>query len=150
MTRHPLLGARAVLFACIAGCLAASPAAAQAPNPEIAVPDVPQFELEGCYRLDRAIYGPYRVSFCLEQSEEGSYRVRGGGLNCRGTLDWYVDDRNFTIDLARSRCGNRTAWTGDTLVCRLPRPDRPINSLSCRYYPTEPDYPTLRVTALRL
>jgi hypothetical protein len=141
-------GACAGLFV-LAACLAAAPASAQSPNPNIAVPDDRPQVIEGCYRLDRAIYGPYRVSFCLDQNEAGSYMVRGGGLDCRGRLDWYQDGRNLTIDMARSRCGNRTAWTADAIDCRLPRPDRPITSLNCRYYPSESGYPNLRVSARR-
>jgi hypothetical protein len=151
------------------------------PQPNIAVPDRPQPNqgLNGCYRLDSRIYGPYRVSFCL-QNRNSSYEVQGGGLNCEAGLTWFPTRNGATIQLNRARsCGRGMSWTADTIECRVagrpgfpgwgnpwgqqgPRnnqmqpniavPENPgaVRSLNCTYYPAVRGYPPRQVTAVRV
>jgi hypothetical protein len=149
----------------LAGLLAivASVAFGQTPEARVVVPDTPGGALvAGCYRADRVLFGPYRLTFCLER--RGTYSVRGGGLACDGRLTWTASGSTVTIGLRRQSCGNGRAWAAAEIVCRprslvsliledllrdlagedrrTPRvviPDRPtIGRLACSYYPTVP------------
>ncbi len=83
----------------------------------VAVPDVPGGALvSGCYRADRNLYGPYRLTFCLQR--RGIYAVRGDGLRCDGTLTWNITGRDVNIALRRQSCNRRLAWAGANIVCR--------------------------------
>lgn len=159
--------------ALVAAAVLAGGAASAQPKPFLAVPNIAVPDrggaLDGCYRIDRALYGPYRMTFCLDD-RDGSYRVTGGGLNCRGDLDAYRSGpRRVDIQLKRSQCGRGTAWTADALSCQatgpvygLPRPfngkgpspkiavpdfpDR-LQQLRCTYDPAVRGYPTIQVIA---
>jgi hypothetical protein len=88
--------------------------------PDVAVPEVAvpvQGGLDGCYRISQSLYGPYRMSFCLDNGQ-GSYRVTGGGLDCRGGIDANAYGRRVDIALSYSQCGRGTAWTADNLYCQ--------------------------------
>lgn len=114
----------------VAGFLAFSIVTAFAQAPQIAVP-VPApgggqgAGYAGCYTIDQNLYGPYRMSFCLNGYGSGSYQVTGGGLNCNGELSWRDQFGQARINLRYSWCGNRTGWTGDTLVCSAARQQWP-------------------------
>lgn len=177
-----------VLAPVLAASFMALPAQAQYwpaqgnPQPNIAVPENPQPNrgLNGCYRLDSRIYGPYRVSFCL-QNRSSSYEVRGGGLHCEAGLTWFPTRNGATIQLNRARnCGRGMNWTADTIECRIAgRPGnwnpgwgnpwnqrndgdvRPniavpddrggtVRALNCTYYPAVRGYPPRQVTAVRV
>ena len=88
--------------------------------PEVAVPNIAvpvQGGLDGCYRISQSLYGPYRMSFCLDNGQ-GSYRVTGGGLDCRGGIDANAYGRRVDIALSYAQCGRGTAWTADNLYCQ--------------------------------
>jgi hypothetical protein len=142
---------------------AMSVAAAQNVSPQVAVPDRGNGGIQGCYRIQGQIYGPYRVTFCLGSGQDRSYRVRGGGLDCRGGLRWSrLGNGRIQIDLQRSSCGNDTAWSADTLICRpvgsggsgasaqvaVPD-DGGADSLRCRYIPAARGYKETTVIANR-
>jgi hypothetical protein len=133
---------------------------AQDNSTRVIVPDIPGGALlAGCYRVTRSIYGPYRLSFCLEQ--RGTYQVTGGGVNCQGRLSWTASGRDVSIQLQRSRCGNGVAWSADRMSCRgagifagiLSRilvPDVPyLGALHCTYRPTAGGYQPTTITARR-
>ncbi len=164
--------------ALVAGALAAAPAFAQPRiSPQIAVPSPGGgggggFGYQGCYQVNGPIYGPYQFGFCLQQGG-GSYTVVGGGLNCRGGLNWSRSGDGVQVNLYRSECGAGTAWTGDSLSCRtegfpipfpganqpriaVPSPNLPVpfpvpggSTLRCTYYPTVAGYQAISVQARR-
>lgn len=91
--------------------------------PNVAVPKVPvpvpgPANIAGCWSAQRPIYGPYAFSFC-SNGKYGSYKVRGGGLHCNGsvtvTSGW---GNTATVRLSRSHCNGWTDWSADYLVCR--------------------------------
>jgi hypothetical protein len=155
-------------------------AAAQSPAVSVAVPAPGGGGgVQGCYRVTHSIYGPYRMSFCLNRGRGGSYTVNGGGLNCNGGLDWYDQGGGrVQIDLYRAPCGRGTDWTGDSLSCRgrggplyqgggvpgaiagaiagglgvaVPAPGGGgYSSLNCTYYPVAGGYSPVSVTANRI
>jgi hypothetical protein len=116
-----------------AGLLTLSAVTAFAQAPQIAVPapggnpGYPgnQGGFEGCYRVNQNLYGPYRMSFCLNRNGGGSYQVTGGGLNCNGRLSWRDWAGDARIRLQYSWCGRATGWTADTLVCSMERTQWP-------------------------
>lgn len=75
--------------------------------------------VKGCWRSKQTLYGKYRVSFCLERGVDGAYRVDGGGLTCRGDLDWSQDGRKVEIRFNRGRCNRNTDWSRDRISCRV-------------------------------
>lgn len=142
-------------------CLA-NPAIAQTEDnsARVVVPDVPGGALvAGCYKADRNLYGPYRLTFCLQR--KGLYTVRGDSLRCDGTLSWTTTGRDVKISLRRQSCNRGLAWAAGNIVCR-PRnaldllldqllntkpktgadarvvvPDNPkVQKLTCTYRPT--------------
>jgi hypothetical protein len=147
-------------------------ASAQSPAVSVAVPSPGGGggggNAAGCYRLTNQIYGPYRMSFCLNRGRGGSYQVTGGGLNCKGRLDWYQNGNRVNVDLYRAPCGRGTDWTGDSLSCRtqgnipllgggvtiaVPAPSIPVpgfNTLGCTYNPVAGGYRPVSVTARRV
>lgn len=140
---------------------ASSASIAQTSESRVVVPDAPSGAfVAGCYKVDRNLYGPYRLTFCLER--RGTYTVRGGGLVCDGRLTWKASRGEVTIALRRQSCNRNLAWAEADIVCRprglvsvvldelildllgskskKPRvvvPDRPtVGKLTCTYYPT--------------
>jgi len=121
-------------LALTAGLVVLPLTAAFAQAPQIAVPQppggpgggYPAAGFEGCYAINQDLYGPYRMSFCLNRSGNGSYRVTGGGLNCNGWLNW-SERRNGSaqINLQYSWCGRGVGWTADVLVCQAQQPQWP-------------------------
>jgi hypothetical protein len=119
--------------------------------------------VQGCYRIQGTIYGPYRMEFCLKGRGNGDYKVKGGGLDCKGGLDWYFNNRGrLDIDLYRSFCGRGTQWTGDAMKCQTgwspfgksgPKIAVPApiggGTLNCRYLPQTSGYSPIQVTAVR-
>lgn len=141
--------------------LAGTSALGQSSEARVVVPDAPGGAfVAGCYRADRVLFGPYRLTLCLER--RGTYAVRGGGLECDGRLSWRASDGTVTIDLRRQSCNQRRAWAEARILCRprglvsliledllrelsgdsrrSPRvvvPDRPtIGRLACTYTPS--------------
>jgi hypothetical protein len=92
------------------------------PGPEarVIVPDLPEGAVvNGCYRADRKLYGPYTLSFCL--TKRGTYRVRGDdGIRCDGRLNWRTKGRDVVVDLKRQSCNKGVAWAAGRIEC-LPR-----------------------------
>jgi hypothetical protein len=140
-------------------------AAAAAPETFVIVPDAPggRGDFAGCYRAERDLYGPYRLTMCFERS--GTYRIRGGA-RCDGTLTWRVSGRDIRVELHRASCANRVAWARANVECRgsgsrlesavrelaarltnrnLPR----IRTLNCTYRPTVPGYQVKTFRATR-
>lgn len=140
-------------------CTGFAEAQAQDNTARVVVPDVPGGALvSGCYRADRNLYGPYRLTFCLQR--KGIYAVRGDGLRCDGRLTWKTKGRDVSIALRRQSCNRNLAWAEASIICR-PRdaldllldellghlnrsgdmqvvvPDHPsVGRLRCTYYPT--------------
>ncbi|WP_423068641.1 hypothetical protein [Devosia sp. CN2-171] len=130
----------------IAISLYAAPAPAQDIDTFVMVPDHPQgVRVDGCFRATRNLYGPYRLTFCLER--RGTYMIRGGGARCDGRLTFHTRGRDIFVDLQRASCGNRRAWEAARMECRsngnpLSRlAGRILNvphlaGLRCTYFPT--------------
>jgi hypothetical protein len=122
-------------------------AVAQEPEVRVAVPEVPGGVIvSNCYGAVGRIYGKYTFSFCLKQ--RATYAVRGGGLRCNGTLRWNVSGLAVHATLRRSSCGNGTAWSADSMVCRpsiilgviaglLKQPQPLLDNLRCDYTPAK-------------
>lgn len=143
-------------------------------QPKIAVPSPGPAGIQGCWSADRDLYGPYQLSFCLDRFG-GSYRVTGGGLNCRAELTWWKGWNGFRFAMERAECGRGTDWTADSFTCEVryepvyynrsgsedeaglepkiavpaPTPDPSIASLDCRYKPSVFGYPAKRFAAYR-
>jgi hypothetical protein len=137
-----------------------TPTLAQDVNTRVIVPDAPGGALfAGCYQVQQRLYGPYRMTFCLEQ--RGTYTVRGGGVRCDGRLTWSASGRDININLRRTPCGNGVAWSADRLRCRggslLPAflsriivPDLPVlQTLRCTYTPSVSSEDPTTITARR-
>lgn len=148
-------------------------AMSQDASTRVLVPDAPGGSalVSGCYQADRNLYGPNRLTFCLER--RGSYSVRGQGVRCEGRLDWRASGRDVTIDLKRQSCSGGMAWAAATITCR-PRglldlilseifknqtqnnervmvPDTPkVGSLRCTYRPTVPGERNVTFVARRI
>ena len=140
-------------------CTGFAEAQTQDNSARVVVPDVPGGALvSGCYRADRNLYGPYRLTFCLQR--KGIYAVRGDGLRCDGRLTWKTKGRDVSIALRRQSCNRNLAWAEASIICR-PRnaldllldellgqlnqsgdarvvvPDNPtVGKLTCTYRPT--------------
>ena len=138
----------AAAYVCLA--LAAS-ASAQEMDTRVIVPESPGgANFAGCYRADRDLYGPNRLTMCFERP--GTYTIRGGA-RCDGDLSWRVSGRDISIDLRRASCRGGVAWERANVDCRgtgglagavvrdalarvltsnLPR----LRTLDCTYRPT--------------
>lgn len=138
-----------------------TPTLAEDMNTRVIVPDVPGGALfTGCYSVQQRLYGPYRMTFCLEQ--RGTYSVRGGGVRCDGRLNWSAKGRDININLRRTSCGNGVAWSADRMTCRggnlLPAflariivPDLPVlQTLRCTYTPSVSSERPMQITARRV
>jgi hypothetical protein len=160
-----MMSAGLVVAAGIFSSMAIVAGGAQSVTPQIAVPDTGGSGVEGCYRVDGTIYGPYRLAFCLQT--RSSYTVKGGGLDCKGGLDWYDQGKGrIEIDLYKAKCGSGQAWTGDSLSCnvpdwkpitvklgynklKIPVPVKKYSTLNCTYNPISGGYKPVKVTAKR-
>jgi hypothetical protein len=138
-----------------------TPTYAQDVETRVIVPDAPGGALfTGCYQVQQRLYGPYRMTFCLEQ--RGTYTVRGGGVRCEGRLNWTAKGRDININLRRTSCGNGVAWSADKMSCRgaglLPAflarvivPDFPVlQTLRCTYTPSVKSEKPTQITARRI
>ncbi len=137
------------------------PAFAEDINTRVIVPDAPGGALfAGCYQVQQHLYGPYRMTFCLEQ--RGTYTVRGGGVRCDGRLNWSASGRDINVNLRRTSCGNGVAWSADRMTCRggalLPAflariivPDLPVlQVLRCTYTPSVKKEKPVQISARRV
>lgn len=144
--RTTRIGAAAYL--CLALIASAS---AQDMDTRVIVPESPGgANFAGCYRADRDLYGPHRLTMCFERP--GTYTIRGGA-RCDGSLSWRVSGRDINIDLRRTSCRGGVAWERASVTCRgtggligavvrdalsrvltsnLPR----LRALDCTYRPT--------------
>ncbi len=159
----------ASLLLAATACFAGSPtgANAQSASPRVAVPS-DGGSVDGCWTADRHLYGPYRLTFCLQRHGAGTYTVRGGGLYCNARLHWGpVWGGGTSVTLSRANCGRGTDWTADTLTCRTrpvwnddersslgrsPRvavPTPTPGTLDCRYVPAAYGYRPTNFTASR-
>lgn len=155
------------VFVLVLSCLSASIAFAQDANTRVLVPDAPDGAIvAGCYRADRDLYGPNRLSFCLER--RGAYQVRGNGVRCDGRLDWWVSGRNVSVELRRQSCNGGLAWAQATVTCQpqnlldkiltdILRPGSnervlvpQVNALRCTYRPTVPGNRPVTFVARRI
>lgn len=132
---------------------------ATAVEPLVIVPDHPNgVPVNGCFRANQTLFGPYRLTFCLER--RGIYQVRGGGVSCDGRHTWSVSGRNINIDLQRSSCGQGRAWEAARIECRsagllgqivgrlldAPR----LSALRCTYFPSVRGVTSRSFTASRI
>jgi hypothetical protein len=168
---------RILLCAAILSCVALG-AAAQNQNARVVVPDGPQGGafVDGCYRADRPLYGPYRIRLCVGDWGTGTYAVQGPRLVCEGRLGWRVSGNTVTFDLRRQSCNMGRAWAAARVTCRprsllsaildeliremvgagsaRPRvavPDRPtVGRLVCTYFPTVEGAPVREFFANRI
>jgi hypothetical protein len=141
-------------------------------EPRIAVPSPAPAGIQGCWEADRSLYGPYRLSFCLDRVG-GSYQVTGGGLDCRAELTWWKGWNGYRFAMERATCGRGTDWTADSFTCEVrfepaynglrtgndegglepkiavpsPTPDPNVAKLDCRYKPAVAGYPSRRFAA---
>jgi hypothetical protein len=99
------------------GALATAPASAAEISPRVAIP-TPTSDITGCWSADRALYGAYHLSFCLNRGA-GTYHVSGGGLNCQADVAWRKTWNGYRFVMSQSHCGKGTDWTGDTFRCTL-------------------------------
>jgi hypothetical protein len=162
-----IVGAVLIATTLAAGSTPSAFAASSAPSTKVVVPDRPGpgggIGIGACYRVQERLYGPYSMNFCL--TGRGSYTVSGGGLNCKGGLNWSVSGRNIAIKLNRTSCGRGEAWSADTMSCQmvgflgavLPKvvvPDRPglpgFGDLRCTYTPQPKGYRPVQIRATRL
>jgi len=159
--RLPALLSAAVLAA-LAAFAAPQPAAAQTNNEtaRVVVPDNPNGALvAGCYRADRNLYGPYRLTFCLKRS--GTYQAVGGGLTCNSRLTWTVEGkRRVEVDLRRGTCNRNKAWAAATMSCRALTREQELllsllgdreklGGLRCTYTPSVQGEPVRSFFAIR-
>lgn len=135
-----------------------SPAISQEIEPFVVVPDAPPgsgggVRVNGCFRATQDLFGPYRLTMCLER--RGTYQVRGGGLRCDGRLTHRTVGRDILIELQRASCGRGRAWEAASVECRhtgrliiqiVPR----LSTLSCRYFPTVRGVSPRNFTARRI
>lgn len=125
----------------------ASPTIGQDIAPMVMVPDHPGgVAVNGCFRANETLFGPYRLTFCFER--RGTYQVRGGGARCDGRMDWHVSGRDIFMDLQRASCGRRQAWEAAAVDCRptanfmgtisgaIAGDMLSIRALRCTYHPT--------------
>ncbi len=124
------------------------------------VPDHPGgIPVNGCFRANQNMFGPYRLTFCLDR--RGTYQVQGGGLRCDGTLAWRASGRDIFIDLRRGSCGRGRAWEAATIDCRHSGSllgqlagrilDIPLlSALRCTYHPSVPGVGRRVFTANRI
>jgi len=100
--------------------LSAAQASASGTSPHVAVAHLPTpvpVNIAGCWSADRAIYGPYHLSFCTD-GHAGVYRVTGG-LDCKGAVRLSTRaDGSLTIRLGHGRCDGSIDWSADYLECR--------------------------------
>jgi hypothetical protein len=102
-------------------------------GPRIAVPESPggypgqpSGGFAGCYAINQDLYGPYRMSFCLDRNGSGSYRVTGGGLYCNGWLNWWQGrSGEAQVSLQYTSCGRGVGWSADRLACVAQQPQWP-------------------------
>lgn len=131
-----------------------APALPQDIDTLVMIPDAPQGAVvSGCFRADRNLFGPYRLTMCLRQ--RGTYQVTGGGIRCDGRLTWRASGRNVHINLRRTSCNRGQAWAEARVECRaggivhgildqifgrnqrVVVPNLPaVRTLTCTYYPT--------------
>lgn len=151
------------LFAGLLFALSLAVSDAKAQDARVVVPDAPKGAvISGCYRADRPLYGPYKLTFCVERGRRGGYSVQGPNLTCNGRLGWAMEKDVIVVDLRRQSCNNNRAWAAAEIRCkprgllsvildelirdltrgggdrgRVVVPDRPtIGRLNCTYYPT--------------
>jgi hypothetical protein len=139
---------RKVLLPLVAALAFAAPATAQQDiETRVVVPDAPGgARFSGCWRATEDLFGPYRLTFCLER--RGTYRIRGG-VRCDGTLNWDVSGRDINVRIHRTSCGNGVAWERARMTCRgttllrgtvgriISRVLVPeLSGLRCTYHPT--------------
>ena len=143
----------------VAGCIAPT-FAQESVAPMVMVPDHPGgVSVNGCFRSNETLFGPYRVTFCFDR--RGTFQVRGGGTSCDGRMDWHTSGRDIFMDLHRTSCGRRQAWEAASVDCRplgflgnigrvivgdTPR----IRTLRCTYHPTVPGVSRRNFTATRI
>jgi hypothetical protein len=135
--------ARMFLLIASVAMLSSSPALSQDIEPFVVVPDSPgagSVRVDGCFRATQNLFGPYRLTMCLER--RGTYSVRGGGLSCDGRLTRRAIGRDIFIELQRASCGRGRAWEAASVECRhtgnlLLRLAVPqLSALRCTYFPS--------------
>ena len=131
-------------------------AAQESIEPFVVVPDQPGggVRVNGCFRATQNLFGPYRLTMCLERP--GTYQVRGGGLRCDGRLTFRTIGRDIHIDLRRTSCGRGRAWEAASIECRhtggvlrllgIPR----LQTLRCTYFPSVRGVDSRTFTARRI
>jgi hypothetical protein len=149
-----MLGRR-LMVAAAAVLLMSSPTPSQDIEPFVVVPDGPSggVRVNGCFRATQNLFGPYRLTMCLER--RGTYQVRGGGLRCDGRLTHRTIGRDILIELSRASCGRGRAWEAASIECRhtgrlLERAIPMLSSLRCTYFPSVRGVSSRQFTARRI
>lgn len=101
----------------------------------------------GCWQSYRPIYDKYAVAFCLGANGHGSYRVQGGGFDCRGQSRWSGDGVAVDYRMGVGTCGAQSDWSADRIRCQ-PAGGRGHN-LSCTYTPVVAGHGPTHFTAFR-
>lgn len=136
--------------------LVGAASAAEGPSSRVVAPDRTGSDgtaIGACYQVTERLYGPYSMSFCL--NGRNSYKVKGGGLSCNGTLSSTISGHTINIRLARSSCGHGRAWSADSMSCSsvgvlgtLPLPG--LGDLKCTYTPAVAGFKPVPIRAYRI
>ena len=128
-------------------------------NPANTMPMPSQEGITGCWNADGALYGDYRLRFCVQPFGAAMYHVEGAGLRCSGALEWQENmSGRFGFSMNRTTCGHGTDWSADSFSCRLTPDDSdrrvgmmPVQggSLECTYRPSVSGYERVHFTAHR-
>jgi hypothetical protein len=115
--------------------------------------------ITGCWNADGALYGDYRLRFCVQPFGAAMYHVEGAGLRCSGALDWQENmSGRFGFTMSRTTCGHGTDWSADSFSCSLTPDDfdrrvgmMPVQggSLECTYRPAVSGYSPVHFSAHR-
>lgn len=101
----------------------------------------------GCWQTYDALYGKYKIAFCLGAQGQGSYRVKGAGYDCRGRSTWRDQGDVLVYQMARGTCGAQADWTPDQIVCK--RSGGFKRGLTCTYAPAVTGHAQARFSAFK-
>ncbi len=100
-----------------------------------------------CWQTYNPLYGAYKVAFCVGLHGQGTYRVIGGGYDCKGHADWRDQGDILVYQMRRGTCGAQADWTPDQIVCRSAGGFK--KGLTCTYAPAVTGHAQARFSAFR-